>query len=162
MWSFKRIDREPGFTLTEILVTLVIIGILASVAMPYAEVTVRREKEIELQHSLRLIRTAIDDYHQDWRAGRLGSFAAVSRDGYPESLEELMKGIDLVDGGFRKYLRRIPPDPFAKAELPVEEHWRVIGYRDAPDSETTSPSDIYDVRSGSERQALDGSRYRDW
>lgn len=163
MWLSREIDRKHrGFTLVEVLVTLVILGILASVALPYAEIGVRREKEIELRRSLRLIRTAIDNYHRDWQAGRLGAFAGVSRDGYPESFDELTRGIELADGGFRKYLRRIPRDPFADAEIPVEEHWRLIGYRDTADSKTVSPSDIYDVRSRSDEQALDGSHYRDW
>ena len=56
MW----LSSNRGLTLIELLVALVILSILAAAALPYAEVTVRREKELELRQALRQVRSAID------------------------------------------------------------------------------------------------------
>lgn len=147
----------------EALVSLVLLSIIASVAMPYAELTVRRDKELELRRALREVRTAIDYFHRDWESGRLPQLSAtVSRDGYPLRLAVLVEGVRLTDGNWRKYLRKVPRDPFADAALPAEQHWRLIGYRDAVDAIEWNREDVYDIRSQSERQAIDTSRYREW
>lgn len=54
--------RTGGFTLLEMVVTLSILALLTTVAMPVVTTSVKREKEIELRQNLRLIRQAIDDY----------------------------------------------------------------------------------------------------
>jgi general secretion pathway protein G len=152
-----------GFTLMEVLITLVLLAIIASVAMPYAEMTVRRQKELELRRGLREIRTAVDHFHRDWQQDLVAPPAgAASRDGYPVRLAVLVEGVRLVDGRTRKYLRRIPRDPFADQALPAESHWRLIGYRDAFDASDWGRDDVYDIRSRSDRQAIDRSRYIDW
>ncbi|HEX5056634.1 MAG TPA: prepilin-type N-terminal cleavage/methylation domain-containing protein [Gammaproteobacteria bacterium] len=157
--------RVRGLTLVELLVTLVILSILAAVALPYAEVALRREQELELRRSLRAIREAIDVFHEDWRYGRFSSLAdEVSDNGYPESLEALVDGVALADaaGTKKRYLRRIPADPFADSDAPLREQWRMLGYEDAPNSSIWGGEDVYDVRSTSERQALNGTYYKDW
>lgn len=154
-----------GLTLIELLVTLVILSILAAAALPYAEVTVRRDKEIELRRALREIRTAIDVFHEDWTTGRISKTNdAASDDGYPKTLQILVDGAEAsgAKGGQRRYLRRIPRDPFADAGKPVEEQWVLRGYQDEPDTLVGNGKDVYDVRSAVENVALDGTYYKDW
>jgi general secretion pathway protein G len=154
-----------GFTLVELLVTLVILSILAAAALPYAEVTVRREKELELRKALRDVRGAIDAFYDDWKGGKISRTAtAASEDGYPRTLQTLVDGADTGDakGNKRRYLRRIPRDPFADQARAPAEQWVVRGYQDAADSLTWGGRDVYDIRSASEGTALDGTRHRDW
>src|SRR5690349_1017244 len=49
-----------GFTLLELLITVAIVSLVATVALPFAELTVQRGKELELKRSLRQIRDGID------------------------------------------------------------------------------------------------------
>lgn len=154
-----------GLTLVELLVTLVILSVLAGVALPYAEIAVRRGKELELRRSLREIRTAIDNFHEDWRTGAISKTGAgPSDDGYPKTLEVLVEGTEAGDakGGLRRYLRRIPRDPFAAADADIEDHWIRRGYQDEPDALSWNGVDVYDVQTVSEATAIDGSEYRNW
>lgn len=147
------------------LVALTLLSVLTAVALPYAEVTIRRNHEIELRQSLREIRTAIDTFHNDWLAGRISQFSdAASEDGYPVTLGILMDGIDMggIDGRKRYYLRRIPRDPFGASDRPHEEQWKLRSYQDKPHSGIWGGRDVYDVNSFSREQALDGSYYADW
>lgn len=156
--------RLAGLTLIELLVTLVILSILASAAIPFAELTVRRDREQDLRHTLREVRTAIDNFHDDWVAGRISKLTdAASEDGYPKTLQVLVDGVDTgqAKGGKRRYLRRIPPDPFADPEKKPEEQWVLRGYQDDPGA-SWNGNDVYDVRSLSDRVAIDGTRYKDW
>jgi general secretion pathway protein G len=152
-------------TLVEMLVVLAIISILAAAALPYAEVTIRRNKEIELREALRAVRTAIDGFHEDWKAGRIARFNEdASADGYPVELLVMVEGVETANavGSRRYYLRRIPRDPFADPRIPPEEHWALRSYQDEPDAAQWGGQDIYDIRTKSETQALDGTWYRDW
>lgn len=149
----------------ELLVTLVVLSILAMAALPFAEVGVVRSKEIELRRALRDVRGALDAFHQDWRAGRIGTTdPLVSEYGYPKSLETLVDGIELADaeGQNRRYLRRVPRDPFADQSLETIEQWVLRSYTDEPDSRSTDGRDVYDLRTAHEGAALDGSQYKNW
>ena len=157
--------RVRGVSLIELLVTLVIVSILAAAALPYAETTIRREKELELRRALRDVRSAIDRFNDDWQAGRLPKDAeGVSEDGYPRTLAVLVEGVDSGDakGGKRRYLRRVPRDPFAAPTLGPEAQWVLRGYQDETNAIVWGKKDVYDIRTGSEATALDGTRYRDW
>jgi general secretion pathway protein G len=79
-------------------------------------------------------------------------------EGYPESLEVLVEGIDLV-GQERKqrFLRRIPVDP-----MTGEAEWGMRSYQDEPDSTNFGGQNVYDVYSLSDGTALDGTEYKDW
>jgi general secretion pathway protein G len=159
-WSSSR-----GLTLVELLVTLAILSILAAAALPYAEVTVRREKELELKRALRDVRSGIDAFYDDWKGGKISrTSTAASEDGYPKTLQVLVEGADAGDakGSKRRYLRRIPRDPFADAAQPPAEQWILRGYQDAPDSIVWGGRDVYDIRSASDNTALDGSKYKEW
>jgi general secretion pathway protein G len=165
LWSSNR-KSTFGLTLIELLVTLAILSILAAAALPYAELTVRRGKELELHRSLREVRSAIDEFHDDWAAGRITHRGDIaSPDGYPKKLQVLVAGADTgrAGGGKRYYLRRIPRDPFAaSATAPPDSQWVQRGYQDDPDTLTWNGEDVYDIHSASDQQAIDGTFYRDW
>lgn len=141
---------------------MAILSVLAAAVLPMAEVTVRRSKELELRQSLRLIRTAIDQYKADFdRAVQEKKIiSALNETGYPKELEDLVKGEDF--GGLypfkRKYLRRLPRDPFDQ----YEEGWGLRAYADEPDSTVYGGRDIYDVYSLGTGTGLDGIPYREW
>jgi len=145
-----------GFTLIELLITVAILALLASVALPLAEVTVQRGKEQELRRALREIREAIDAYK---RAGDDGAIdKPVDKTGYPPSLAALVEGaVDKRDPkGTRIYfLRRVPGDPL------THEPWALRSYASPPDA-PSSGDDVFDVHSKSDLSGLNGVPYRQW
>ena len=146
-------------------VVLAIISILAMVTIPYAEVVVKRQKEMELRQNLRAIRSAIDDFHNDWRLGKVPASAAVaSDDGYPRTLNVLVEGVEKggISGQRKYYLRRIPRNPFVDQSIPLDQQWHYRGYQDRPDAQNWNSQDVYDVTFASESLALDGSPYAQW
>ena len=94
--------KQSGVTLLELLVTLTILTILASVALPFTKVSSKRTKEIELRQNLRVIRAAIDTFRLEWsRDGdtltgpacvknRLSCKDVTGPFGYPKSLDVLL------------------------------------------------------------------------
>lgn len=165
MWLSNSCRRAAGLTLIELLVTLVILSILAAAALPYAEVTVRREKELELRQSLRQVRSAIDAFHDDWKTGKIPKTSdAVSEDGFPKTLQVLVEGTEsgLAKDTKLRYLRRVPRDPFGDSTREPAEQWVLRGYQDDPDAITWNGKDVYDLHSASEETGIDGTRYKDW
>ena len=150
----KRSSR--GFTVAELVMVTALVAILASVAVPTARFTMKREREAELRLDLRLMRNAIDDYKRLADQGMIQ--VEVGTEGYPKTLEELAKGVPIVGQlTKRKFLRRIPIDPMTgKAE------WGLRSYQDEMNSDSWGGQDVYDVYSLSEGTALDGTKYKDW
>jgi general secretion pathway protein G len=153
---------ERGLTLIELLISITILALLASVALPMAEIAATRGKEIELRRALREVRSAIDAWKDDFDRAVLEKkiISSINENGYPESLEELVEGSDW--GGLypykRRYLRRIPVDPFDE----YDEGWGLRSYADDPDSTVYGGEDVYDIYSQSRRTALDGTLYNTW
>lgn len=166
--SIRHVSRrgEAGATLAELLVVLAIISILAVIAVPFAETTVQRKKEVELQETLRSVRQAIDAFHQDWAAKRFARTEPLaSINGYPATLEALVVGVDVtLEGGGRqrrRYLRTAPINPFAPRGEELDRAWRLIGYTQL-DQGRWNNQDVYDLRAATEKEALNGARLSDW
>ena len=153
-------NGERGITFLEMLATTAILVILAGAVLPLARVAKKRQKEIELRHSLRVIRTAIDRFHDDSKNGRVaGTCVKLGAENYPEELELLVKGCAAVGkiGTKVKYLRRIPVDPMTGTN-----EWGMRCYQDDPDSTSFCGENVWDVYSKSEGKGLDGTPYKDW
>jgi len=154
--------RAAGFTLLELMVAMAILALLASVALPLAELSVQRNKESELRTALRQIRDALDAYKQAADEGRIVLRPGDS--GYPRTLASLVEGVEDAKSPVRSkihFLRRIPHDPFADPGVPAEDSWGRRSYR----SSHTSPQpgeDVFDIYSQSHGVGLNGIAYRDW
>ncbi len=156
-----RARADRGYSFVELLVVSAILLVLASAVLPLTRVTMQRQREAELRRALREMRTAIDRYKD---AGDLGLIGGVEveadNDGYPESLEVLVEGVEVVsDASGRKmrFLRRIPFDPMTGSR-----DWGLRSYQDDPDSQRWSGDNVYDVYTKSTATALDGTSYREW
>jgi general secretion pathway protein G len=160
----SRDDRAHGFTLVEMIITLSLLAVLALSALPLGKMAVKRENEIELQRALRLVRESIDA----WKKLADEKKIEVDEDteGYPPTLEALVKGVEVQDKNSTdkaarkrvvKFLRRIPKDPMTNSF-----DWGLRSYQDDPDSDVWGEENVYDVYTKSQALALDGTRYRDW
>jgi general secretion pathway protein G len=152
-----------GFTLIELVITLAIIGLLATAAMPLAQLVSAREKEADLRAALRDIRTALDEYRREAQTGHIKQELGAS--GYPPDLKSLYIGVE--DEGSEKkinlyFLRRIPRDPFfPDGSVPAEETWGLRSFQSPPDDPQPG-DDVFDVYSLSTAKGLNGVPYRDW
>ncbi|MFT3848703.1 MAG: type II secretion system protein [Propionivibrio sp.] len=153
-----------GFTIVEMLVTIVIVGILASAVVPLVELSVQRNKEQDLRVALREIRTAIDTYRQAVDEGRIEKLAGES--GYPRHLEDLVAGIPDAKnpkGGKLYFLRRIPMDPMRRDSdgSVAGARWGLRSYASSPE-EPKEGEDVFDVYSLSVAIGMNGIPYREW
>lgn len=155
--------RIQGFTLIELVVTVAIIALLASVALPLAELSVQRQKEQALQQALQQLREAIDAYKAAVDQGKIPR--AADESGYPKSLAVLADGVvdpKDPDGKRRFYfLRRIPRDPMASNEQAPVDSWGLRSYA-SPADDPEEGEDVYDVYSLSQGVGLNGTPYRLW
>lgn len=159
-----------GFSLIELVVTVAIVAILGSVAMPMLKVSVQRSKEAELRANLRQIREAIDAYKKAYDEGRI-ELKNIEKTGYPPNLEVLVEGIEdkTVPDGKKKlrFLRKIPPDPMLSRDdtstttLTDSESWGLRSYASEADNPTAG-EDVYDVYSLSPRTGTNGIPYAKW
>ncbi len=147
-------DREAGLTLVELIVTVAILGILASAAVPIARFKVQRDKERELRYDLWQMRDAIDKYKDACDKGAFQS--KVDSQCYPPDLEQLVKGED-VQGKKLKFLRRIPIDP-----MTGKNEWGMHSMQDDPTSDSYGGQSVFDVYTKSTGTALDGTKYSEW
>ena len=160
----SRDNRAQGFTLVEMIITLSLLAVLALSALPLGKMAVKRENEVELQRALRLVREAIDA----WKKLADEKKIEIDEDteGYPPTLEALVKGVEVQDKNTTdkaarkklvKFLRRIPKDPMTNSF-----DWGLRSYQDDPDSDVWGEENVYDVYTKSQALALDGTRYTDW
>ena len=146
--------REAGLTLIELIVTVAILGLLATAAVPVARWNIKREKERELHADLWQMRKAIDAYKDVAEKG--GIQTKVDSDNYPPDLDTLVKGVD-VKGKKMRFLRRIPIDPMTN-----KPEWGLRSEQDEPDSDSFGGQNVFDVYSKSQGTALNGTKYADW
>jgi general secretion pathway protein G len=128
-------DRHDGFTLIELLIVVSLIVILATLSLVTYRNSVQRGREAVLKEDLFRMRDAIDQHHAD-------------KGKYPESLEAL------VSAG---YLRAVPIDPMTQSA----STWQTVQAEPDPTNLTAEPG-VYNVKSGSEAESLDGSKYNEW
>ena len=163
--------RTRGFTLIELVVTLLLVSVMAMVAVPLYEVTATRAKEAELRTALRTIRTALDAYKDAADTGKIQKDPSDS--GYPPSLTVLVEGVDAAqtastlttsDSGPSRlmFLRQLPRDPFTPdPAVPVVEQWDTRAYG-SPPSDPQPGKDVYDVMSKSAKVGSNGIAYKEW
>lgn len=137
MVTMKTMRRkaEAGFTLVELMIVMLVIGILASLAIPAFIAQIKAAREAVLKEDLHIMRNAIDSYTMDKEKG-------------PQSLD------DLVQAG---YLKEIPVDPVTHSN----STW-VTATSDVLESVDQSEPGINDVHSGSDGQGTDGRPYSEW
>lgn len=133
--SRTRQRGEQGFTLIELMIVMVIIGILAAIAVPMYVQSVRHAREAVLREDLRTLRSAIDSY-------------TVDKQKAPQTLD------DLVEAG---YIKSLPVDPFTHRS----DTW-VPGQDDTLQSIDQTEPGINDVHSGAQEASSDGSAYSSW
>lgn len=170
-YHWDALRAKQGFTLLEVLATITIVMILATIVQPVMHGARQRAKEVELKFKLRAVRRAIDRFKQDWdrdhekHYGQLCllnkiSCNAVSGDyGYPRNLEDLME-INYMEGPDEKtkrYLRAVPVDPMTGSA-----EWGLRCYQDPPDEDSWCGDDVFDIYSLSEEATRDGVYYNEW
>ncbi len=128
------LDRR-GFTLIELIVVMALIILLATIGLTAYQSSLQRGREAVLHEDLYRMRDAIDQYYAD-------------KSKYPADLGELVSA---------SYMRRVPVDPMTNSA----DSWQQVPAEPDPNNPSAEPG-IYDVKSGSDRTALDGSKYADW
>jgi general secretion pathway protein G len=126
---------DSGFTMIELLVVVSLIVILATMGMTQYRSSVIHAREATLKEDLFRLRDSIDQYYAD-------------KGQYPSTLDALVS-----DG----YLRKLPDDPFTNSS----SSWQTVPAEPDPNNPTAAAG-VYDVKSGSELTALDGSKYAEW
>jgi general secretion pathway protein G len=161
--SMRRHAACSGFTLIELVITVAIVALLATAALPMAELVVKRGKEQELRAALREIRGAIDTYKVAVDEGKIARKAEES--GYPKSLELLVEGVPNQKSEKKQklyFLRRIPRDPLATdPALAPAQTWGKRAYA-SPADEPAEGEDVFDVYSRSADKGMNGVPYREW
>ena len=127
--------RAGGFTLIELMIVMTLIVILASIGLTTYTNGVTRSKEAVLKENLFRLRDSIDQYYAD-------------KNNYPETLSSLV---------LEKYIRTVPVDPFTQST----DTWQLVMSEVNSEDLLKAPG-VFDIKSGSQQTALDGSQYSDW
>ena len=155
--------QHTGFTLIELVITVAIIGLLASAAFPLASMAIQRGKESELRSALREIRSALDAYKAATEQGRI--MMEADKSGYPADLKLLYEGVEDATNPDKRmiyFMRRLPRDPFfPDGTAAAENTWGLRSYASGPEDPQPG-EDVYDVYSLSTRKGLNGVPYHDW
>jgi len=156
---------QRGFTIIELLASVAILGILASVAMPVIQTSITRQKEAQLRTALMNMRNAIDAYKQATVSGSIAIDKGQS--GYPSSLTALVGGVQSAKNAngvstTLYFLRSIPRDPFYPDQTtPAISTWGLRSFASPPDNPVPG-DDVYDVHSTSTLVGLNGVPYNEW
>ncbi len=145
---------EQGLTLVELIVTVAILAILASVAYPIARFQIQRRKEQVLRDELWEMRHAIDAYKDAADRGAIRT--EIESFGYPPDLDTLVKGVNIQEHKV-KFLREIPVDP-----MTGKQDWVLRSMQDEPDSDSWGGENVFDVHSASDGTAMNGTKYSTW
>ena len=229
---FREGEASKGFTLLELVITLTVLAILIVGTVPLAQNAVKREREIRLRETLRMVRNAIDEFKRDsigacpqgvGAPGGLGNgsgggigngnqnfqinrggggvpvdprsrvviddctiFDTTNLDRYPPSLDVLVNGVKVRQRGLnatggtvfgnsgnsntnrqatdddteeptKVYLREMPIDP-----ITGKPDWKIRSSYQDKDSDTWDEINVFDLRSASDDEALNGEKYSDW
>lgn len=207
-----KLKGQSGFTMFELVVTLAVLAVLVMGTIPLTQNAVKRQRELRLRETLRMMRNAIDEFKRDTvgscpaGAGRSGNpadpaggnipadprsrvvvddctiFDSENLDRYPPDLQTLVdgvkvrqRGVNLTGGvGLGKddrqatelnsteeitkvYLREMPIDP-----MTGESDWKFRSSYQTKDEENWDDINVFDVRSSSDEEALNGEKYSDW
>ncbi len=125
-----------GFTLIELMIVMAIITIIVGMAVPIYQKSILRAKESVLRNNLFTMRTQIDEFTYDKQKA-------------PQTLQEMV-----TEG----YLRSVPADPITGSA----DSWKIIMEDASQTTSTNSQPGIFDVRSGSPKQSLEGTPYAEW
>jgi general secretion pathway protein G len=158
-----RSRQRRGFTFIELMMTLAVMAVLVTVAVPMAQVTLQREKERDLRIALQQIREALDAYKRAADQGRIAMRLGDS--GYPKDLEELVQGVPDQRSATRRklyFLRALPRDPMhGNPQDSAADTWGQRSYASPPDDPAPG-DDVFDVHSLSDKLGLNGVPYRQW
>lgn len=125
-----------AFTLVEMILVITLLALLAALATSTHRNSARKARETVLRNNLTQMRNTLDQYN-------------VDKGYYPESLEIL------VEEG---YLRELPLDPITNSR----DTWQVIYLENYDDEDSNYEPGVWDVKSGSQEQAIDGTYYYEW
>jgi len=156
-------QKQKGLTFVEMMVVISIIMVLTAITLPVAKFSVTRHREIELRRNLRVIRDAIDAYHEAAVPSTQGATPRIQTkfgtDGWPPKLEDLVEGETLigdVKGKKLRFLRRIPLDPITNSF-----EWGLRSSQDDLDSKSWGGENVWDVYCKAHVLSLDGVTYYD-